>query len=255
MNTMTNEHEAVAPPPGAAESLLLLAGAGFLIMAGFVFGYGYHGERITAGLDRACAQAAFMAGKKQEALGNDDAALQRYRQAMEGYFGDSEQRILCGRSMGELLSRQQRHAEAVAVFRELPPEAFSEAGHYTAYVLSLWHDGNLKRAAELGGKWLDLARQEQNEDQIRWALNALMHVSSLSGQTAGVLEYGEALLQMDPESEASLVVARAMADAGRPDEARELLDTFIRTTDSPRHQKAAKDLREQLGPAEAAPKQ
>jgi len=242
-DTATHPDTPEAPPPGAFEAGLFLAGAAFVALLAGVLAYGLLGARVTDGLDRACAEAAFKAGQQLEASGDLDGAEQRYRQALEGHFSRPEQRYMCGRSVGDLLSRRQRYAEAVEAYDALPPEALSEAGHYTAYVLSLWHSGQLDRAAERGRTWLGLAEQEQNREQRLWANNALMQVASARGETDQVLAYGAAVLELDPASVAALLVARTLLARGEADAALARVNAFIAATDNPAHLEEAKALR------------
>jgi len=67
-------------PPGSFAAFLGLAAAGYVMMLLFVFAFGLYGDALTAGVDQACAEAAFQNGKQMEAKGNYDLAIQRYRQ-------------------------------------------------------------------------------------------------------------------------------------------------------------------------------
>ncbi len=235
-----------APPQGAFEAGLVMAGLAFVAMVGSILVYGMWGERITQGLDQACAEAAFEAGQQLAAIGNDDGAEQRFRQALEGRFADDTQRYMCARSIGELLSRRQRYAEAVEVYEAMPPEALTESGHYTAYVLSLWHSGRLREAEKLGALWLRLAESEQNRDQLLWAHNALMHIAAALGQPEDVLRHGQAVLKLDTTSVAALLVAKTLLEQGDPKAALARVNAFIEATDNPGHLEEAKLLRARI---------
>ncbi len=233
--------------PANAQPLFLgVAGLGFLLLAGFVLVYGLYGGVVLAGLDQACARAAFKSGQNLEALGNHEQAIQRFRQAMEGRFSDEKERHMCGLSIGDLLYRQGRYAEAISAYVSLPPAAFSAAGAYTGYANALWKDKRLGDAEQVSQAWLGLAQSEGNQEQRLWANNVLMRIADETGRSQAVLAYGAAVLGLDAGSEARIVMARALHRQGKTAEALAEIETFIETSTDPKLLEEARALGAQL---------
>jgi tetratricopeptide (TPR) repeat protein len=233
-------------PKGAYESFLALAGLVFLLVVACVVAYGIYGRAMTAGLDRACAEAAFEAGKKHEALGNYEQAIQRFRQAMEGHFSNEEQRYMCGRSIGDLLLRRQRYSEAVAAYKALPPQAYASAGSLTGYVNALWHDGQVNEAERLGREWLKKAESEQNREQVMWADSTLMRICYQTNRLAEALDFGQAILAQDPANDAQLLVARILRQQGKKEESLSHLDAFLAQSTNTKLLDEARALRSEI---------
>lgn len=214
-------------PPATFEWFMGLAALAFLGMGASIFAYGLYGPQMTAGLDVACAEAAFNSGKKLEELGNYDQAIQRFRQAMEGRFQSPEQQYMCGRSIGDLLFQQNRYSEAIEAYRELPPEAFAQAGSYPGYVNALRLERRFDEAKQLAGAWIGKAEAQNDAQQLQWAHHALMRVASETGDEAEVVSHAKYLVEHDPVSDAHLVLAKTYVAQGKTDEATALLDAFL----------------------------
>ena len=58
------EETAPSIPQGAHQYFLGLSGVGFIVLLAALVGYGVFGERITSGLNEACAEAFLDAGQK-----------------------------------------------------------------------------------------------------------------------------------------------------------------------------------------------
>ncbi len=229
-------------PQGAHQYFLGLSGAGFIVLMAALVGYGVYGERITSGLDEACAEAFLDAGQKLEAVGNHTQAIQKYRQALAGNIHDDALRHRCGRSIGDLLLREKRYGEAVAAYQVLPPEAFQEAGSYTGYVTALWSLGNTAEAIQLGTLWLNRAIEEANTEQELWARDILMRAADQSGDPATALEHGRRIIALDPGSDAGLYTAQVMQRQGDLPGARAQLEAFLAVCEKPALQKAAREV-------------
>jgi len=227
MSNTADRIENMSPPEGAQEVFYGLAALAFVVMAGFIFAYGLFGETVTRGLDQACAEAALLAGQRHEAAGNYEPALMRYREAMEGRFADPARRHACGLAIGDLLMRQQRYAEAIEAYEELPEAAFTSAGAYTGYVTALWRDGRFEEAAVQGERWLALAESDENRQQTEWAQATLMRVAEAMGDDAAALRHGEAAVAQNAANDAQLVLARILHRQGRTADALARLDAFI----------------------------
>lgn len=237
-------------PPGARTAYPLLAGFVFVCMAISMFAYARFGDTITDGLDRACAEAQFEAGKKYEGLGNSAQALRYFRQAMEGRFNNPDTRILCGRSIGDLLFREGRYAEAIDAYEDLPETAYDQAGAYTGFVESLRRNGQLARAAEAGRLWLSLAEQENNGEQLLWANNALMRIAEEQGDNETALRHAKTIVAQEPGSDARLLMGRLLDRLGRRDEAIRELDAFLEHTQNTKLFSEAQALRDRLATTE-----
>ena len=177
-------------------------------MVGSVFSYGVWGKAITEGLDSACAEAHFEEGKRLEAQKNYEQAIQSFRRAMDGHFRNQAQSYMCGRSIGDLLLKQERFAEAVVAYEALPADSYSFAGAYTGYVTALWRVGRLEDAAALGSRWLEMAKAEGETEQQLWAHNVLMRIGDETGSHESTLAHAKAMLELDPNSAARLFLAR-----------------------------------------------
>ena len=242
-----------APPGAAQETLLGVSGIGFLALVLCLIAYRVVGAQLTAGLDEACAEAYFLAGQQFEATGNLDQAVLKYRQAMEGRFEDETLRFMCGRAIGDLLFKQDQFEAAVSAYESLPPEAYDRAGAYTGYVTALWRAGNLDGAAALGQTWLGLAESEGEKTQETWARNVLMHIARSKGDAGIALAHGSRILELDPGSDAAIVVARILIEQGDPDGARARLETMLAHTESPARRQEGRALLAQLAADTAQP--
>ena len=222
-------------PNGAHETFLVLGGLVFAAFAAFVWAYAAHGERLTRELDALCAEAAFQSGHKLEGRGSGsyDAAILRYRQAMEGRFASNERRYDCGRAIGDLLMRQQRFAEAIAAYESLPPQAFQQAGAYTGWVKSLWREGRFEEAQQNAQRWLRLAELEENTEQQVWAHRELMRAAEENGGLEDALEHGEAMLSLAPEGDAHMQLVRVLKRMARYAEAKGHLEAYLETGGNP----------------------
>ncbi|MBP8129452.1 MAG: hypothetical protein KA184_07705 [Candidatus Hydrogenedentes bacterium] len=233
-------------PRGAYEAFLLLVGLGFVALVFFVFAFGYWGEHVVEGLDAACAEAVFNAANKLLALGHEELAIQRFRQAMAGHFRDEERRYMCGRALGDLLKKRQRYDEAIEVYRSLPAEAYSFAGAYAGFVDALWRQGMLNEAEKLSAVWLTKAQEENDARQAEWAHGTLMKVAEQRGQTDEALAHGRAALEANPASELVFPVARALERQGKKDEALNLLNVFLEHCTNEALRTRAEQLKAQL---------
>lgn len=241
----TREQAPIAPK-GAQEIFWGLGGIAFIAMILCLGVYRVFGAQLTAGLDEACAEAAFDAGQKLEAGGNPAAAVQKYRQAMEGQFASEDLRTQCGLAIGDLLFKQDRFEEALEAYQALPETAFGRSGAYTGYVTTLWRAGDFDEAARLGAVWLQLAEKEGQQDQQVWARNVLMQVAHAKGDLEGALTQGNAILALEPGSDARVTVARILRGQGKFDEARAHAEALVKNTESPTLQRAGRQLLEQL---------
>ena len=245
MTDTTNNLESTSVyqmPRGAYETFIIVAAFGFLLLSGFTFAYGRYGERFSGGLDAACAEAAFQAGRKFEQRGNNAGALVRYRQAMEGRFKKESQRLMCGRAIGDLLHKQHRYSEAIAEYEKLPAEAFNEPGAYTGYVTSLWREGRLTEAREKGRVWLELANWAKDEDQQIWARHALMRIAEEDGRHQDALTHGEAMLAIRPAGDAHMHLVRVLRAMNRHQEARGHAAAYLESGDDPKLREEAQSL-------------
>lgn len=238
-------------PKGAQEVFLGLGGVAFAALILCLGAYRVFGAQLTAGLDEACAEAAYVAGQKLEAGGNLAQAVQKYRQAMEGQFASDGLRTQCGLAIGDLLFKQDRFGEALEAYQALPEQAFNRAGAYTGYVTALWRAGNLDEATRLGMIWLQLAEQEGQPDQQVWARNVLMQAANAKGDLEGALAQGNAILALEPGNDARVTVARILLGQGKAAEAKVHAEALVKNTDSPSLQRAGRQLLEQLS-ADAA---
>jgi len=234
------------PPENAFEWFTGLAAFAFIAMSLSIFAYGLYGPQMTAGLDSACAEAAFNSGKKLEELGNYDQAIQRFRQAMEGRFQSEEQQFICGRSIGDLLFRQNRYAEAVEAYRALPDGAFANAGAYPGYVNALRMERQFDDALALGKIWLGKAESENDQQQLQWAHHALMRIAGETGDAEALLRHAEYLAAQDKASDANIVLAKIYAGKGDVDGALALLATFGQNSNDARLRDEAKKLAREL---------
>lgn len=238
--------EQLEAPSGAQEWFIGLAAVAFMGMASFIFAYGLYGEVLTDGLDQACAEAALLAGQGLEEAGNYEPALLRYREAMAGHFADPNRRYDCGIAIGDLLMRQQRYAEAVAAYEDLPQEAFRTAGNYTGYVTALWRGGELENAERIGLRWLEMAQADRNDQQIEWANATLLRIAEAQGNYPAAIAYGEAVVAGNPSSDAQLILARIRAHQGDEAGALAAIDAFIASSTDGKLLSDARRLRERI---------
>jgi len=234
-----------ADSAGAYGAFLGVTALGYVGLLVFVIAFGLYGEQLTAGVDVACAEAAYQSGKKMESRGNYELAVQRYRQALEGRFREQDREYECMRSIGEVLYRLGRYEEAIDAYGGLPEQAFTVPGHWTAYVSALYYAGDNTEAERLGAVWLAKAEQMKDLQQQVWAHGTLGRVLDDAGRPKRALGHFGAASALEPESQASILAARMLHRLGRTDEAIEQLDAFLRLVDSGTLHNDAKRLRAQ----------
>jgi len=214
--------------------------------------FGMFGSVVTAGLDRACAEASFVTGKQMESVGNLEQAVQLYRQALEGRFDDAENRLLCQRSLGEVLWRLDRPGEAIEAFEAVPPHGFERAGSYPAFVNALLQEGELDRSLELGRQWLALAESESDTQQIVWAQFALGQAHERLGQHEAALDAYRVAHELEPGSTASLLVAQTLLTLDRRDEALAHINGVIAALPDGRARRDAEGIRAMIEAASSS---
>ena len=237
-----------SPLKGAYGAFLVVTAIGYLGIMLFVFAFGMYGERLTQGVDAACAEAAFQSGQEAEAQGNVDLAIQRYHQALGGTFAESARRHECGRSVGEALFRLGRYQEAADAYRGLPPEALSKSGHWAGYVTSVWYAGDYPETERLGATWLAMANAENDTQQQVWANYTLGNLYERQKKPRKALQHYQAASEHKPEGQASIMVARMLNKMGRRAEAIEQLDTFLALVPSGELHQSARRLRAEWAP-------
>ena len=240
--------------PGAApRTFLILSVVAFVAMTGALIFYGIFGERITSGLDQACAEAALDAGRKLEANGNSAQAIQKYRQALAGNISDDGERYRCGLAIGDILFRDRRYGEALAAYRELPPAAFDTAGAYAGYVGALWNAGEELEATRKAEAWLALAQEEANTEQEVWARTILKRAAESRNDTEAILEQCRGIVAVDPGHRVNLDLARLLDAQGDTAGARALLEALLSISQDAALKRAAQDQLTALGSESVAP--
>jgi tetratricopeptide (TPR) repeat protein len=228
-------------PPGAFTSFLIAAAVAYVGMLVFVFAFGMYGDRLTAGIDTACAEAAFPSGQEAESRGNYELAIQRYRQALQGRFADKAREYQCGRSLGEALLRVGRYEEALDAYRSLPPEAFTSAGHWTGYVTSLFRAGQYEETMRSGAEWLAKAQAANDREQILWAGATLGRAAEQLGDLDEALNYYRTTSVVAPDGDGDIRMAGILKMQGKTADAIRLLDAYLDKVQSgPLHEEAAK---------------
>ncbi|MCF6286233.1 MAG: tetratricopeptide repeat protein [Candidatus Hydrogenedentes bacterium] len=231
-------------PRGAQRVFLVVGGVGFIILVACLVAYGVFGERITAGLDDACAEASLDAGLKMEMAGNSTQAILKYRQALAGTIADDELRYRCIRSIGDLLYRDKRYSEAVAMYRQLPAEAFDTSGAYAGYSGALWSLGEAEEALQLSEPWLALALKEGNVEQEVWARESIMRGARVRGDVETEMAQCRRIIAVAPCDDAVLRMAVMEHDQGDVPAARQRLEAFLKDCDNPAWKKSARTLLE-----------
>ena len=232
-----------SPGTGAFYVLAAIPALGLTL---FVLVFGLFGTTVTAGLDRACAEASFVVGKQMEELGNLEQAVMLYRQALDGRFENPERRLLCQRSLGEVLWQLRRPGEAVEAFDTVPAYGFDRAGTYTAFVNALLHEGELDRARDLGHEWLAAAEAESNAQLIVWAQFALGQTYDRLGQHENALTAYRAAAELEPGSSAAILVASTLRKLNRRDEALRYIDALLEDLPEGRARRDALSIRASL---------
>jgi tetratricopeptide (TPR) repeat protein len=204
-----------------------LAATGTVCLMAFIFVFGRYGEQATAGIDLACAEAAFQSAKNFEDLGNHEQAVRNYRQALDGRFWREERRYECGIALGDLLLRLGRYAEAIGAYGELPEEAFARAGALTGYVSALQQNGDLAHAERLGKIWLEKARAEQDPTQQLWANSMLGRICQDTARPDEALAYYRAAVGIDPACQANVHIAQILNQRGEKGAALQQLDALL----------------------------
>lgn len=208
-------------------SFLGVAAVGYVAILAFIFAFGLFGERMTAGIDDACAEASFQGGQKALTFGNYELAIRRFRRALEGQFPDRQREYDCGRSLCETLWRLERYDEAVDAYRALPAAALSEPGHFAAYASSLRRAGHAAEAERVARQWLDMASKANDATQQMWAYGTLGGICQDAKRLEDALGYYRAGAALGANSELVLNLAEALHSLGRDAEAVTELDGFV----------------------------
>lgn len=228
-------------PANAFTAFLIATAVGYVGLLVFVFTFGLYGDELTAGIDRACAEAAFQNGKQVEGEGNYELAIQRYRQALEGRFDDKARAYECGRSIGEVLLRLGRYEEAVDAYRSLPRDAFTLPGHWTGYVTALLRAGQYQDAERLGSEWLGKAQAVGDKQQCIWAGATMGQIMQHLNRLDEACNYYRMAANDAPDGDAPIMMANVLQKLGRTAEAMEQLDTYLaRVKSGPLHEEAAR---------------
>ncbi|EFK96636.1 peptidase S41 [sediment metagenome] len=212
-------------------TFLLLGGLASLAFCGFVCVFGYYGEVVTAGIDKACAESAFQSGKRYEALGNLEGAVRQYRLALVGRFGDESHEHVCRLSLGDALVRLNRYEDAVEAYDQVPEMAFDRSGTFTGYVTALARSGEPEKAEFLGERWLGRARAEGDKQQVVWASSILGQLCEGGGRLVEAAAYYNEASTLNPSCEAGVRLAKLLRLQGRKQDALVHLDRFL--TDAP----------------------
>lgn len=237
-------------PPGAFTAFLIAAAVAYLGMLVFVFAFGMYGDKLTSGIDAACAEAAFPSGKEAENRGNYELAIQRYRQALQGRFDNKAREYECGRSLGETLMRVGRYEDALDAYRALPPEAFTSAGHWTGYVTSLFRASRFEETLQRGAEWLAKAQAANDREQILWSAGTLGQAAEQLGRLDDALNYYRTTSVVAPEGDGDIRIAGVLKKQGKIDDAVRQLDMYLAKVKSgPLHEDAMK-LRAEMGAPE-----
>ena len=208
-------------------TFLLLGGMASMVFIAFVYAFGYYGELVNAGLDKACAESAFQSGKRFETLGNFEEAVRQYRLSLAGRFGHDSQEYACRLSLGDALARLNRNEEAVDAYDQLPEKVFDRSGMLTGYVTALVKSGGLEKAELLGKRWLELARAEDDRQQLKWASTTLGQICEDKGRLDEAATYYIKASALDPVCEANVRLARVLRIKGQYQQALAQLDRFL----------------------------
>jgi len=208
-------------------ALLVVGCITFLCLAVFVLAYGTYGDRAITELERRCADVSYHFGKQMEEQGNYEVAILRYRQALEGYFGDDEKRYMCGRALAELLTKLGRHQEAINTYRALPPEALDASSSLAGYAEALRRSGDYAETERVALIWFAKARNENNAQQSLWANQTLGSICQTQKRYEEALAYYRAAVELDPASQAGIHIAQIYRQQGKLSAALAALDTFL----------------------------
>ena len=230
----------------ASKPLRWVAVLACALFGGFVVVFGIWGESLTVGVDAACAEAAFAAGKRHEARGNYDEAIALYRRALKGRFQEEARAYMCGRSIGDVYFRLGRYDDAIEAYGTLPEGAFEGAGALTGYVSALRRQGLYDEAEQRGKQWLEQAQLAQDTQQQVWANHILGQISHETGRDEEAVGYFAAVREADPASETNVAIARLLAEMGREKDAIAHLDALLAHGEPGRLYNEAEELRETL---------
>ena len=150
------------------QALFWIMGAvvgGLVLLA--VLGYVFFGAELRAHLSQAAARSAYAAGQSLEAEGKPEAALQRYRQALEEHTMDEALRRKCLLAMGDLLVGQRRFDEALDAYDRLSPEVFVEAPEsFVLYLQALDYEQDAERGVAVAVLCIVAAPEEEDADIV-----------------------------------------------------------------------------------------
>ncbi len=129
--------------------------------------YAFFGADVTRELHQAGALAAYEAGQQLEARGRPEAALQRYRQALEEQGIEDTLRYRCLLAMGDVLAQQQRFAEAIEAYEVVPAaEYLHETDSLSLYLHALVYEQQFTVALHTMIDTLDQARDDMESERL-----------------------------------------------------------------------------------------
>jgi len=204
-----------------------VAAAAFGLVMIFIIAYRLLGTSFLDRIQILSPKAAYDSGKRMEQVGDYDAAIEHFRQALHRGFADEGTKRACLLSLGSLLYRQKQYVQAIDAYQQLPLDAFASVGDLTGYVGALWRQGDYDEAERLGKIWLDKAESADEVQQLEWAHYTLGRIYQETNRSDEALAHYRAVAKLNPESPAKINIARILHGRGQDVEALRWLDEFL----------------------------
>jgi len=225
----------------------------FVFLSLFFYTYATVGETLWNKMELLSGDVVYKAGKRVEEIKDFDAAIEYFRRALQGRFSKDETKRECILSLGALLYKQNRYAESVETYGQLPVDQFVEAGELTGYVSALWRTGQYEEAERLGRVWLGKAETSGDVQQCEWAHYTLGRVYEETARPDKAVSHYRQVVKLNPASQASINIAQILRRQGQNAEALRELDRFVSTPHSSDLDEKVEQLRseiaEQMGPS------
>lgn len=210
------------------------------MVAFFVFIYGHYAGNWVTGLNKQIGEVVASEAAALAAMGDVDAALERYQEALAVKFDDPKQRFWTLRRYGELLLNDGRTSQATRALEEclsLNPKDSITLG---LLARALRADGQFTQMAEVARRWVGSSREAGQPSTEAVAGLYLGEALEKLGDTDGALEAYLAGVKAQPDSDCAYHAAVLLDGRGRHPEALAVLEAYIPHATGWRAESAAK---------------
>jgi len=220
----STDRDTAASTPSAWDGFGTVWGITFALLALMAAGVWWHQssplpQRV---LDEASTEGALRHALHMDRVGNQERALQLYRQVLAGRFADPEREHDCLQAMAALLVRMGRSHEAVAVYSRLPESRRNQPDIWLLYVTALTEAHRLEDAEQQAQACREMVEAKDLAAYRGQVYRALMRIAHLDRREADAVTHGRIAFELEP-LETAYDFAVILITQDREDEARDVL--------------------------------